>query len=245
LDPTEFPPERGRIIPPVDPKTLMAPSAELVKEGKELFEKNCIQCHGQSGHGDGAAAATMNPRPRNFTSPDGWVNGYDMPDIFKTLGEGIKGTSMNAFDYLSKRDRMALVHYVQSLGAFSHKVGSPEALEALSKELAAAGEKTPNKIPVSMAMAKLAEEFNAPPPLTVGREDRSTGGEILRRVITDPVRAAQILSETSLWRAGARDLAAGILPDTPGNGFSVSTATLSPSEWKALHAELMKRMKPE
>ena len=140
---------------------------------------------------------------------------------------------------------MALVHYVQSLGSFSHKTGSSEALEALSKELAAAGEKTPNKIPVSMAMAKLEQEFTAPPPLVVGKEDRSPGGEILRRVITNPYRAAQVLSEFQSWHAGTRELAAGILQDTPGNGFSVSTATLSPSEWKVLYSELLMRLKPE
>jgi mono/diheme cytochrome c family protein len=245
LDPTEFPPERGRVIPPVDPRTLMAPSAELMAEGKELFEKNCIQCHGQLGHGDGPAAATMNPRPRNFASPEGWTNGYDMPSIYKTVSGGVNGTSMASFNYLSRKERMALVHYVQSLGAFSHNTATPQALEALSKELARAGEKTPNKIPVSMAMDKLEEEFTAPPPLVVDREDQSPGGKILRRVVIDPFRAAQVLGESQRWRASDRELAADILPDTPENGFSVYTATLGASEWKALHAELLKRLKPE
>ncbi len=243
LDPTEFPPERGRVIPPVDPKTLIAPSAELTARGKELFENNCVQCHGALGHGDGPAAGTMNPHPRNFMSPVGWTNGYDLPAIFKTLSEGVKGTSMSAFDYMSRKDRMALAHYEQSLGAFPHNTASPQAMEALSKALAAPGEKTPNKIPVSMAMAKLEEEFTAPPPLTVGREDQSPGGEILQRVITNPRRAAQVLMESQIWRGSARDLAASILPDTPVDGFSVSTANLGPSEWQALYAELLKRLK--
>jgi mono/diheme cytochrome c family protein len=245
LNPTEFPPERGRVIPPVDPKTLMEPSAELTAQGKALFEKDCVQCHGQTGEGNGPAAATMNPRPRNFTSPDGWTNGYNMPAIYRTLSKGVNNTSMASFDYLSRKDRMALVHYVQSLGSFSHKTGSPEALEALSKELATAGEKTPNKIPVSMAMARLEAEFTAPSPLVVGRQDQSPGGEIIRRVLINPSRAALVLRESKLWRANARDLATSILPDTPANGFSVSTADLSISEWQALYAELLKRIKPE
>jgi len=118
-------------------------------------------------------------------------------------------------------------------------------MAALSKELATAGEKTPNKIPVSMAMAKLEEEFVAPPPLAVGRADQSLGGEILRRVVMNPSRAAQVLVKSPQWRASVRDLAASILADTPENGFSVGTGALAPSEWQELQAELMKRIGPK
>jgi mono/diheme cytochrome c family protein len=241
LDPTEFPPEKGRVIPPVDPKTLIEPSAELVASGNKLFEDNCIQCHGPQGHGNGPAASTMNPQPRNFSSPAGWTNGYDLPGIFKTLSEGVPGTSMAPFDYLSRKDRMALAHFVQSLGAFPH-TGNPKALEALSKELAAPGEKTPNKIPVSMAMAKLEEEFAAPPPLAVEGGAQSPGAIILRRILLDPSRAAEVLSRSNLWRADIRDFAAGITPDMPTNGFSVSIAFLGPADWRTLHKELLKQV---
>jgi mono/diheme cytochrome c family protein len=242
LDPAEFPPERGMIIPAVDPKTLVEPSAKLRARGKDLFESNCIQCHGPLGRGDGPAAAGMIPPPRNFTSPAGWKNGYDLPGIFKTLSEGIPGTSMAPFDYLSRKDRMAMAHYAQSLGAFPRTAASPQAMEALSKELASAGEKIPNKIPVSMAMAKLEEEFAAPRPLELSEGNQGT--EILSRVILNETRAAQVLANSQLWRATPSDLAAAILPDAPENGFSVGTAVLSPSEWKMLHAALQKRTKP-
>jgi mono/diheme cytochrome c family protein len=242
LDPTEFPPERAREIPPVDPQAVIASSPELVARGKELFAGNCVTCHGELGHGDGSAAGTMNPRPRNFTSPNGWTNGYDLPAIFMTLSQGVKGTSMAAFDYLPKRDRMALAHYVQALGALPHGTGSPHALEALSKELASPGERTPNKIPVSMAMAKLEEEFSPPPPLVVPPEDHSPGAEVLRLVVIDPARAACTLAGSPSWRIGPKGLAASILPVTPRNGISVITATLGPSEWQDLQVELVKRM---
>jgi hypothetical protein len=150
---------------------------------------------------------------------------------------------MNAFDYLSKKDRMALVHFVQSLGKFSHETGNTQALEDLSKELASAGETTSNKIPVSMAMKKLEEEFTVLTPLAFGGQ--SPEEEILRRVLANPSRAAYVLAQSQLWHAGDRELAEIILPDMPANGFSISTATLSPSEWKMLHAELLKRFKPE
>jgi mono/diheme cytochrome c family protein len=240
LDPAEFPPERGRVIPPVDPKTLIAPSPQLMAKGKDLFAANCVQCHGAQGLGNGPAAATMNPQPRNFASSNGWTNGYNLPAIYKTLSMGVPGTSMASFSYLSRTDRMALAHFVQSLGAFPHGAGSPEALEALSEELASQGERIPNKIPVSLAMAKLEQEFTAARPLAVAPEDHRPGAEILRRMVQSPIRAAQVLAGAGTWRKGPAELAASILPDAPGNGFSMSVATLSAEEWKQLHAELLK-----
>jgi mono/diheme cytochrome c family protein len=242
LDPAEFPPQKGSVIPPVDPKTLIGATPELASKGKTLYEVNCISCHGAVGRGDGPAAATMNPRPRNFTSPDSWTYGYGLPGVFKTLSEGIRGTSMAPFDYLSKKDRMALAHYVQSLGAFEKKE-NPQAIAALSNELASAGEIIPNKIPVSMAMGKLGKEFVAAPLLSIGREDSSPGAQILKRMVVDHSRAAQTLVQTQSWRTSARDLASAILLGAPGNGFSVSAATLSPSEWQLFHSELLNRIK--
>ena len=242
LDPTEFPPEKGHEIPPVDANALIAYAPEWVARGKFVYTTNCGACHGELGRGDGPAAATMNPRPRNFTSPDGWKNGYDLPAIFQTLRVGVKGTSMAAFDYLSKSDRMAAAHYVQALGAFSHGTGSPEALESLAKELAAPGEKTPNRIPVSMAMARLQAEFSAPPPIAVAPEAPGPGAELLRQVILDPSRSAQTLAGSTFWRTGPQELAASILPGVPGNGFAVRVATLSAAEWQALQAELLKML---
>jgi mono/diheme cytochrome c family protein len=243
LDPAEFPPAKGAVIPPVDPKTLIEFSTELTARGKELFESNCIPCHGSLGRGDGPAAGTMIPQPRNLASPAEWKNGYHLPGIFKTLSEGIPGASMAPFDHLPRSDRMALAHYTQSLGAFPHNTASPQALEALSKELASVGEKIPNKIPVSMAMAKLEAEFAASRPFEIDSENRNPGAEILKRVVINRYRAAQALTESNQWRATPSNLAAAILPDTPGNGFSVSTANLSPADWKALHTELLSRIR--
>ena len=242
LDPAEFPPAKGTVIPPVDPKTLLEPSAELTASGKGLFETNCTPCHGSQGRGDGPAAGTMNPRPRNFASPDGWINGYHAPGIYKTLNAGIRGTSMSAFGYLPKKGRMALVHYVQSLGAFPHNTASPQLMNALSQALAAAGERIPNRIPVSMAMAKLEREFSAARPLAFEKADRNPGVELMRRVIKDPARASQFLAQSRLWRIGYRDLAAAVALEMPGNGFSTSAAALNSSEWQMLYSELMRKI---
>ena len=245
LDPAEFPPQKGALIPPVDPKTLMTPSAELIVRGKELFDSNCTACHGSQGGGDGPAAPTMNPRPRNFANPNGWTNGYHAPGIYKTLNEGIRNTSMSSFDYMSKKDRMALVHYVQSLGAFPHNTATAQLMDALSKSLAAAGERIPNRIPVSMAMTRLEKEFSAAPPLVIENDDRSPAAELMRRVIVDPFRASQFLAQSRLWRISYRDLAAAVALQMPGNGFSTDSADLNSAQWQMLYSELVRRIKPK
>lgn len=243
LDPAEFPIQKGRVIPPVDPKVLTEASPDLIARGEALYTQNCITCHGENGKGNGPAAGTMNPSPRNFTVTEGWINGRGMPDIYKTLQHGIPGSSMAAFDYLTKKDRMALVHYVQQLGGFPDTSGDPGAMRSLFEELAAPGEKTNNKIPVSMAMSKLEQEYVPPDPVAVSQDDSIPEADLLRRAIADASRAAQVLRDSSIWRGGPEDLARSVLQDVPGNGFRSSVATWSPEEWKMLYDALLKRVR--
>lgn len=35
--------------------------------GRKIFEERCVACHGKGGHGDGPGAASLNPKPRNYT----------------------------------------------------------------------------------------------------------------------------------------------------------------------------------
>lgn len=242
LDPAEFPVQKGRVIPPVDPKTLMEASPELRARGESLYEQNCGRCHGPDGEGDGAAAGTMSPPPRNFTASEGWINGREMPGIYKTLKQGIPGSSMAAFDYLTKKDRMALVQYVQKLGGYPDISGDSEAMRLLSEELAAPGEKTNNRIPVSMAILKLEREYVSPVPITISEDDQSPEAALLRQAIADGSRASQVLSVSSLWRRGPDDLAQSVLQGVPGNGFRAAVATWTPDEWRTLYDGLLARI---
>ena len=89
---------------------------ELVAKGKEMFAVQCVACHGVNGMGDGPAAAALNPHPRNFHIADGWKNGRKPSQVFKTLKEGVPGSSMASFATLPPDDRWALTHYLLSLG---------------------------------------------------------------------------------------------------------------------------------
>ena len=109
--------------------------------------------------GDGPGGGGLNPKPRNFKSQAGWKNGTRLEDIYKTLEEGIKGSSMVSYSYLSRKDRMALTHEVMALGAFQHAPSDPKNLAALEKLFASAGEVIPNRIPVAHAVDILCREY--------------------------------------------------------------------------------------
>jgi mono/diheme cytochrome c family protein len=237
LDPTDYPPERGRILPPVDPATVMTPNPALLERGRALFASTCTSCHGPKGEGDGAAGKGLTPPPRNFTRKDGWKNGTRVDAIFKTLEEGVKGSSMVSYAYLSRKDRMALVHYVRSMGSFDHGPENPEALAALAKLFASSGEVVPNRIPVAMAMGRLAQEYRRPAPLDRKQEP------ILGEAVADPARAAQTLALLPDWRASDKALAAGVVPGIPGNGFRPGVARFTPGQWQTLRGALVRAVK--
>ena len=107
--------EPGAAAVHVDVSSLMASTPELVAKGKSLFGVNCASCHGDTGHGDGPAAAALNPKPRNFTESY-WRYGGGLARVVRTITEGSPGTAMSAFPSIPIEDRIAIAHYVRSLG---------------------------------------------------------------------------------------------------------------------------------
>ncbi|HEX7629307.1 MAG TPA: cytochrome c [Candidatus Methylomirabilis sp.] len=236
LDPTDTPIMAKQVIPPIDPKTVLTPNPELMARGKALYGQTCAPCHGTGGKGDGPAGKTLNPAPRNFTANLGWKNGTRLEDVYRTLDEGIRGSSMASYNYLSKKDRMALAHVVQSLGAFGHGVNDPQAIAALEKLFASTGEVIPNRIPLRLAVDRLVQEFQAAPAL----KDRDAS-PILQEAILDPTRAAQTLAGIPGWQTSERALAKALLPGLPANGFAPAVAGYSPARWKELRTGLLGR----
>jgi len=238
LDEAEAPARKGRDLPPVDPATVLTPNPKLLARGKTLFQQDCVSCHGDAGRGDGPAAGTLNPRPRNFTQANGWTHGYRMTDIYATISNGSKGTGMAAFDFIMPADRMALVHYVRSLGAFDHGPEDPKALAELANQFRSKGFHIPNRIPVSLAIEKMAREQPTVAPLRLPAEgDRSPAAELVRSAIADPARVARTVAAASnrdtlslarAWAAGA-----------PDNGFAPAVATMSAAEWSTVVKALM------
>lgn len=142
---------------PVDVAKLAKSTPELLTKGKAIFAQQCIMCHGATGEGNGPAAATLNPPPRNFTKAEGWKNGRTLSGVFKTLSNGVQGSAMPAFATLSAEDRLALAHFVRSLGPAAPDVTAEE-VAALQKE--AGGPAKPH-ISIEKALDKVAEEWES------------------------------------------------------------------------------------
>ncbi|MCC6849803.1 MAG: c-type cytochrome [Deltaproteobacteria bacterium] len=97
--------------------------------GKELYTRNCAQCHGDKGDGRGVAAPHLLPRPRDFTSgkfkirttPSGKLpTDQDLKHVIKV---GMPYTSMPGWPQFSEEQLTSLVAYVKS---FAPDFAKPE-----------------------------------------------------------------------------------------------------------------------
>jgi high-affinity iron transporter len=104
--------------------------------GRELFVKNCSQCHGILGYGDGPLAPTFSPPPMNFTDM-GSTATLSPFKIYNTMSFGIQGTKMPSFPNLSEKEKWNLAFYVMTLGIDGKDGtnGSKPPLEKLPSEL--------------------------------------------------------------------------------------------------------------
>lgn len=158
---------------------------ELVSKGRELFQAQCVACHGAEGQGNGPAAAALNPKPRNFTQNVGWKNGRKPTMVFKTLKEGIAGGAMASFATLPADDRWALAAYVLSLGPQPLDKDTPADFAKIGVNPNAEGggaEPEAKTIPVELAMKMLSQpEIIAAAHQGLVREARSAGAQLYRQ----------------------------------------------------------------
>ncbi len=89
-------------------------------QGKLVFERNCVVCHGLKGDGNGELAPGLNPRPRSFR--EGMFKFRSTPfgkqpadaDLRHTIRTGLSGTAMGMFADLSEDDVTCVIAYVKS-----------------------------------------------------------------------------------------------------------------------------------
>jgi len=99
-------------------------SPEAKDAGKQIYMKRCMPCHGVNGDGNGPAADTLNPRPRDFTRglfklrTTAWQDAPSEADHFRTVSRGIPGTAMPAFArILSEQERWQVTYFERTFFA--------------------------------------------------------------------------------------------------------------------------------
>src|SRR6266568_4361341 len=101
------------------------PGADLAADvplGRRVYAQRCAVCHGPDGRGNGPAAPSLIPRPRDFTlgqfkyktTPAGQPP--NDADLIRTVREGLHASAMPYFgDLLSEAETREVVGYIRSL----------------------------------------------------------------------------------------------------------------------------------
>lgn len=102
------------------PASVAVPSGSA-SPGRRVYETHCVECHGIDGKGDGPAALTLVPHPRDFTSGRYKLHSTEtgsLPtdeDLLRSVRQGVFGTSMPGWStLLSDADLRAVVEYVKT-----------------------------------------------------------------------------------------------------------------------------------
>jgi mono/diheme cytochrome c family protein len=106
------------------------------QHGKTVYDAHCVECHGDSGRGDGPAAAFLRPRPRDLTSGRFKIRSTETgnvptdDDLTRSVRQGLYGTSMPPWDrVLSDTDIHDVVEYLKTL-APQFVSASPKAIDS-------------------------------------------------------------------------------------------------------------------
>jgi mono/diheme cytochrome c family protein len=103
--------------------SAMAADTGDVKNGKLVYERYCMSCHGDQGNGQGEAAEYMSIKPRDYrqgtykwrSTPSG-----SLPldsDLEHTLSNGLYGTYMPTWKVLDERSRRDVIAYIKTFSS--------------------------------------------------------------------------------------------------------------------------------
>jgi mono/diheme cytochrome c family protein len=240
----DLPYVKGSITPPIDVNKFVNSTPELIAKGKEVYKTQCLSCHGEEGKGDGIAGVTLNPKPRNFHSTDGWTNGAEFSSIYKTLQEGITARGMASYSNLPPEERFALIHYIRTFSEKYPKITPEEPAELDNNYSLSKGLKTANQIPVSAAEDKLIDEYkiindkieNAVKSVNENKNDK--GAVLLKENSNDLKKVITSLFNYRNWTEGENQFISFVNNYTVQKGFKSTVTQLNSDEWNVLYQYL-------
>ena len=94
---------------------------EQLVSGKKIYVKSCVTCHGESGKGNGPAAASFKQKPADFTDPE-HSKYYSDQGRIHIIKKGSVGTPMPSWEgVLSEKEIQSVHAYIRSLRSTGKK----------------------------------------------------------------------------------------------------------------------------
>lgn len=97
----------------VDLHQYLQVTPQLLTEGQQVYNANCVPCHGAEGYGNGPRGAGLNPPPRNYHTGV-FKFGTSQLAMYHTVTNGSPGTAMPSFVALSPEERFAVVDFIRA-----------------------------------------------------------------------------------------------------------------------------------
>ena len=205
-----------------------------LNRGNQLFQTNCAACHGATGAGNGPAAASLNPKPVNFTDRMR-ARQRSIFALEQVIDQGIGGTAMQSFASLPTQDRWNLAFKV---GTFAY----PSSLTAEGRRIWESDPTLRSRIPDLAALATitpatLAQQIGEEKAIAVVAYLRSTPSAI-RPSSTDSLALtrSKLAASVRAYAAGNRDEARKLALSAYLDGFEPVEPILSARNPDLMHA---------
>ena len=92
---------------------LKQPKPDL-DAGERIYKQNCVNCHGTSGKGDGAAAEKLNPKPADLTALA--TQAKKDAELLEVIKVGRPGTAMPGWmSEIDERELRDVLAYIRTL----------------------------------------------------------------------------------------------------------------------------------
>lgn len=232
----------GGIKPAMDLTLVSNPTSDFIAKGKTQYESACASCHGIEGKGDGVAAVVLDPKPRNFHSDSGWTNGRTFFDIYKSVHEGIPGTGMIGYEFLSPEDKVAIIHYIRTMADYP-AVTLAEVNDKLDATYnLSAGVIDPYNIPIQKSISLLTDENQKNIALSIIisekiKNDKVSSANLLKENVLD-IEKVVYTYITKINKNDYYDFVKKLTSDPVALGFRASVVNLRDKDLRKIYSYL-------
>ena len=200
--------------------------------GRQVYERYCIQCHGDRADGTGEVARWSQPRPRDFrqgvfkfsSTPYGSLP--TTADLDRVIQNGLYGTRMPPFAALSTRERRDVIAFLQTLSPRWRSEGP-------GKPIAIPAEPAPTR--ESVTQGRELFEANCSKCHGDGTGNGASGGK-LADDWGSPLTPANLTLGRGKWARTARDIYLRTIGGINGTPMPESGDALTPAQvWQVAH----------